>query len=536
MKNTLTILGFSISSFLNINAQSIVNQISLGGSEFESGVIFYPSGNNIYFLIPSESGISGNKNVENFGLSDAWILKTDDELNILSQKGIGGNSSDFFSSIIESSNKLYLVGSSRSNTNSGNLLVEKYGLEHFVLNISDKNLNTVKQKSYGGNLQDYASDIIEINNNQFWICGLSNSPQSGNKESHNIGDRDFWIVSVDSTGNKNWDKTIGTSAIESLSSIIKINEDEYLIIGSSDGGIDQNKTQSSFGNMDGWIVFVDSDANVLKDLSFGGIGTDVLLGGIRKDNFIYLFGSSSSPISGNKTSSLKGISDGWILKLTLDGEIITEKTFSLGDNSFTQINSIDISENGRILITLSGYAIGSINFISGDFSNDKFKGNNSFVTVELDDNLNIINEIIVGGESFDQSFVSKYFQGKIYIAGSSNSAPSFDKTSPHFGNGDIWVVVLNDLLSLKQPYQQIDVSVFPNPSNGIINLQMNEWTNQQGSISAFVSDMSGRNVAVFQNLDLANTLNLSHLRAGHYLLNLVQNGSKIYTHKLVIGD
>ncbi len=249
-------------------------------------------------------------------------------------------------------------------------------------------------------------------------------------------------------------------------------------------------------------------------------------------------GTSNSEISGNKTAPESGISDIWILKLDLNGNLISDKSFSIGNNAQTLITDFKAIDEDRILITLSGAAQNNtaINFSNGIFNQHIINGEIDYLLLELDYNLNITYKHTIGGAGSDVATGLFDFNNRMFVSGVSNSDIGFDKQVSNFGGLDNWVVVLNDLLSLKQPYQQIDVSVFPNPSNGIINLQMNEWTNQQGSISAFVSDMSGRNVAVFQNLDLANTLNLSHLRAGHYLLNLVQNGSKIYTHKLVIGD
>jgi hypothetical protein len=54
------------------------------------------------------------------------------------------------------------------------------------------------------------------------LAGYSNSPVSGDKTEVNIGGDDFWIVKIDSMGNIQWQRTLGGSGRDRLTSIQKV--------------------------------------------------------------------------------------------------------------------------------------------------------------------------------------------------------------------------------------------------------------------------------------------------------------------------
>lgn len=70
------------------------------------------------------------------------------------------------------------------------------------------------------------------------------------------------------------------------------------------------------------------------------------------------------------------------------------------------------------------------------------------------------------------------------------------------------------------------VSVYPNPTVGILNIQTN------GSASIGVFDMSGRSVLATRNVDSKGSIDLSNLKAGYYLIR-INNEGKVITHKVI---
>src|ERR1044071_4733175 len=69
----------------------------------------------------------------------------------------------------------------------------------------------VKQwdKRFGGTLGDYLFSHQQTKDGGYVLGGYSSSGISGDKTQASLGLFDFWIVKIDSLGNKQWDKDFG---------------------------------------------------------------------------------------------------------------------------------------------------------------------------------------------------------------------------------------------------------------------------------------------------------------------------------------
>ena len=76
------------------------------------------------------------------------------------------------------------------------------------------------------------------------------------------------------------------------------------------------------------------------------------------------------------------------------------------------------------------------------------------------------------------------------------------------------------------------VRVFPNPTNGMLNIRINHFS---GNVSIEVVDINGR--TVFSQIDgyfnIEKSVNLSSLQKGIYILKLSNSGIN-YTEKIII--
>src|SRR5205823_4127873 len=114
----------------------------------------------------------------------------------------------------------------------------------------------------------------------------------------------FWVVKLDASGNKIWDKTFGGSDNDDLTSLQQTSDGGYILGGSSSSPASGNKTSAAFGNFDFWVVKLDAAGNKLWDRSFGGDADDLLTGVQQTSDGGYILGGrSGSAVSGNKTSS-----------------------------------------------------------------------------------------------------------------------------------------------------------------------------------------------------------------------------------------
>ncbi|MBK6642347.1 MAG: hypothetical protein IPG39_14535 [Bacteroidetes bacterium] len=85
----------------------------------------------------------------------------------------------------------------------------------------------------------------------------------------NMGFNDYWIVKIDSIGNKQWDKDYGGTDFDYLYSLQQTTDGGYILGGYSSSGIGGDKTHASWGAEDYWIVKIDSLGNKLWDKVLG---------------------------------------------------------------------------------------------------------------------------------------------------------------------------------------------------------------------------------------------------------------------------
>ncbi|KAA9346016.1 T9SS type A sorting domain-containing protein [Adhaeribacter soli] len=266
----------------------------------------------------SESGISGEKSEVSRGNSDYWIVKIDSNGTKQWDRTFGGSSVEWFNNVQQTNDGGYIIGGSSADNsaNSGDRTQTSRGRTDIW--IVKTNSLGVKQwdKTFGGNKLDEVHSIIQTPDGGYLLGGYSYSDASGNKNAANLGDSDFWLIKIDSLGNKLWDKTFGGANYDAIQKIIKTKDGNYLLAGISASGISNTKLDANIGDNDFWLVKVDGNGNILWDKTIGGSLADNLSSVIEIASEEYLLaGYSMSDYSGDKTSFNKGVWDFWILKL-----------------------------------------------------------------------------------------------------------------------------------------------------------------------------------------------------------------------------
>jgi hypothetical protein len=154
----------------------------------------------------------------------------------------------------------------------------------------------------------------------------------------NLGD--FWVVKLDSQANKMWDRSYGGSDDDVLFSVQSVGDTGYILGGYSRSDSDGNKTSPNYGSQDFWVVKVVGDGNKLWEKTFGATDFDELLAlNATEDGGFILGGSSSSPVSGNKTNANLGDKDLWVLKLGPDAFTAPPRLTTLPQTQEEIVNS-----------------------------------------------------------------------------------------------------------------------------------------------------------------------------------------------------
>ncbi|GAB3518010.1 3-coathanger stack domain-containing protein [Emticicia fontis] len=296
------------------------------------------------------------------------------------------------------------------------------GLEDFWVLRVDANGNKLWDKTYGGNNSEFFCTLHQTNDGGFMLFGHSDTDVSGEKTASNRGSKDFWVIKIDANGNKQWDRGYGSENSELLASVLPTPDGGYLMGGSSASYAGNEKSQTSYGYFDYWLLKIDANGNKQWDKQLGGIGDDQMLTMTATGDGSYVLGgSSNSAKSYDKSEGGRGSEDYWIVKVDGNGNKIWDKT--LGGNMFDYISRIVPSGDG-------GYVLGgwSNSPISGDKTQANY-GYANFWVVKIDANGNKLWDKRYGGNNYDYlNDMIATEDGGFIMAGSSKSDISGDKT------------------------------------------------------------------------------------------------------------
>ncbi len=220
--------------------------------------------------------------VGNKGQSDIWVLKLDNNGDLVWSKTIGGSNNDFATDIVLSNDGGYVLtgvsaskdwGFGSDNQSSEDIFVIKLnsnGTEqwrHIDVGFSDDYASSITKTKYGkyviagsrrdingngldglviklstsgsvemrnqfgGSLNDVFNDVIELENGNILLTGYSASYNGDLSEAVNKGVNDIWILKLDEKGKIIWSNTKGGSRDDRGYSILQTEDNEFAIVG-----------------------------------------------------------------------------------------------------------------------------------------------------------------------------------------------------------------------------------------------------------------------------------------------------------------
>lgn len=462
--------NLSYSQVLNLGYQKTIGG---GNSDIPSRTLMTSDGGYI-ITGTSNSGISGEKTESSRGGNDYWVIKFDNSHNIEWQKTLGGSLTDNSAAVAETPNGDFLVfGSSSSPVSGDKTAVDNGGGDYWLVKISI-NGAILWDKSFGGTSSEVGNSIYVNNNGEIYLGGSSGSNIFGDKSENSRGGNDYWILKLDSLGNKIWDKTIGGALNENFRDFIILPNGEIVIYGTSPSNISGEKSQNSYNNSnDIWMVKLNSTGTLLWDLTLGGDDTESPGYSIIFNNgFYYITCPSLSGISGVKTEASRGQFDIWIVKVNDNGILIWDKT--IGGSGSDSGLSLFITSNNQLLV--SG---GSDSNISGD-KTENSNGSNDAWIVALDISGVLLWQKTIGGSQSDVILCSHEIAPGYYLLTCySSSNISGDKAENSRGLEDFWFVELQTDLSTGEIFLESEFQVFPNPAKNLIYINFEKIVNSE---------------------------------------------------------
>lgn len=307
----------------------------------------------------SFSGRTGNKDSDNYGGRDGWVLRLDARGNKLWEANLGGTGHEMLFSVQNTVDGGFILAGESSSPPSGNKTSPFFGNTDFWVVRLDADGNKVWDKSFGGSHTDRAFTVAPTSDGGFLVGGVSYSLADGNKTAPPFLDpavtglaQDYWVVRLDAAGNKMWDKTYGGFWWDTLVDARQTPDNGFILAGFSDSAADGNKTSTNFSmSPDFWVVRTDGSGNMLWDKSFGGVGADQAVKIIVTDDGGFLVGGTTlSDIGGNKSTPFFGGSwDYWVVRLDADGNKLWDQ--DLGGEGWDLIGGIHQTPDGGFVLS-----------------------------------------------------------------------------------------------------------------------------------------------------------------------------------------
>jgi predicted secreted protein len=262
----------------------------------------------------SDGGFVVGGYAQSFGPGDnqAWVLKLDASLNVLSQKNYSGTGAGEVFSISETTDGGILAAGFEAATSA-----TAAGANFWLLKL-DASGAVQLQESIGGDGNEGSFGAQETPDGGYILAGPSSS----------FGGAGFhaWIVKVSSSGAIEFQKSIGGSSDDDeLGSIHHLPGGGYMTSGYT----------NSFGAGadDLWLLKLDEVGNIQFQKTYGGLA----------DDFVNFHGMRLTPdggavLSGITQSFGSGMLDAWLLKVGSDGSIDSSCSL-VGDSTATQTDT-----------------------------------------------------------------------------------------------------------------------------------------------------------------------------------------------------
>jgi hypothetical protein len=519
---------------LNAEAQTVKQwDRTFGGNNFEELCALQQTSDGGYILGgSSDSDAGGDKSQDAKGKNDYWVIKLDGGGNLIWEKTIGGVGDDYLYTLQQTLDGGYILGGASESGIGGDKTGASKGTFDFWVVKLDASGNKVWDKTFGGSASDDLSALQQTTDGGYILGGTSESGIGGDKTQASRGATDFWIIKLDGSGNKVWDKTFGGAASDDLSALQQTSDGGFILGGSSRSDTGGDKSQPSHGNVshpDYWVVKVDASGTKVWDKTYGGAEPEFLNSIQQTSNGGYILGGNSeSGISGDKTENSKGIVDFWVVRISTTGSVLWDKT--IGGNLVDQLYSVRQTSDGGFI--LGGASDSGV----GQDKSQPSKGDMDYWLVKLNLAGTKVWDKTFGGHTHDILFSLQQTSDSGFILGGlSASTISGDKTQALRGSWDYWVIKTGaNATGLFEETFNAGLSVFPNPNNGKFTIQLKELTSPTAEVT--ITDLPGRTI-LHKKIKFSDNQRIVEVSIpdakGMFLLH-VKTGNQTATRKIIV--
>jgi hypothetical protein len=340
----------------------------LGGDGIDEGYDILELTTGGYVLVGKSNSQDGDVSGVHDVFQDAWIVRLDETGEIDWATSIGGNSVEEFYSVAQSGSNFIAVGLSCSNDQ---YISDGQGAcDIFIVNVDFAGGMGAYYK-YGSAWNDRAHSIAATPDGGFIVAAEIGG--DGGNVSETFGQTDIWLIKTDYSGELQWQKTLGGSAMDVPRRVRVLSDGSILLCAessSTDGDLSENN-----GLYDGWLVKLSATGTIQWQRSLGGPSYDGTFDAIELSNQSIVSVSEiySPAVAGDLTPH--GSTDIVMASHDINGNLLWEAWY--GGSSSERPYSIAKIDDERWIIA------GESNSIDGDITDPK--GNDDVFVFQIGD-------------------------------------------------------------------------------------------------------------------------------------------------------
>ncbi len=335
-----------------------------------------------YIVVGGFSGtidLGNGETLTSNGSTDGMIIRYNVDGEIDWAKGIGENSSDKITSVVETREGGYLVGGyfyGTINLGNGETLKGNGGMDAILIKYNAEGEIDWAKGIQGSNKYNKViiNSVVETREGGYIIGGYFNGTiDLGNGETLKSNNSDGILIKYSAEGEIEWAKVIGGKSIDEIISVVENGDEGYLVGGKFSETIDlgNGETLTSNGGNDGMLIKYNTEGEIDWAKGIGGNSTDQITSVVETGDEGYLvggkFSSSTIDLGNGETLKSNGGIDGMLIKYNVDGEIDWAK--GIGGNSTDEINSVVETGDGDYLV--GGNFSGTIDLGNGETLKNK---------------------------------------------------------------------------------------------------------------------------------------------------------------------
>jgi hypothetical protein len=397
-------------------------QKTIGGSEGDGGGFILYHEEAEVFYISSRSFSQDGDFYSKYKTAEATLMKVNSNGDIFWKKRYGEEMlfNWLGELIITFDNHLMSFGSNREREDDNNIDVDEWIVK---FNLDG---DPIWEKQIGGNKWDNLITPIPLENGDILLFGTASS--SDGDIGINNGLDDGWIIRLDSEGEIVWSSIIGSSASESFSEAIQV-EDGFIV----GGGINFDTTGRSsipYGEQDVLITKVDERGQPIWSKVYGGSRSDFFSSLTKISNNRFLV--SGFTYSGfEATGDLSKAGGAWLFMIDGEGEIVWSKLF--GGSGKDEIDKVLKTSDGQLIIF--GRSTSNDGDVGGNYG-----GYDIWMAGLTEDGAITWKQNFGGNEDDYSSDIVEVRPGEYFFTASTKS--SDEDVYVNKGDFDIWMVYL----------------------------------------------------------------------------------------------